>query len=164
MLLAAFDFDGYTSHYLDHRVYWMVMKRVWVGVFGCWVMLAAAAAQGASAQDKDKDKAKKDEKTVLVKGYGRRLPPEAELPGDSTTEGTVTVGGQTIAYKAVAGTLTVGSTDAQDATAGSASCCRNGREAAGQGQAGGGAGDGADVLRGVLQEGRGAGAAGDVPV
>jgi hypothetical protein len=28
----------------------------------------------------------------------------------------VTVGGQAIAYKAVAGTLTVGSTDAQDAT------------------------------------------------
>ena len=37
---------------------------------------------------------------------------------DSTTEGTVTVGGQTIAYKAVAGTITVGGTDPQDATLG----------------------------------------------
>ena len=37
---------------------------------------------------------------------------------DSTTEGTVTVGGQAIAYRAVAGTLTVGSTDQQDATLG----------------------------------------------
>jgi carboxypeptidase C (cathepsin A) len=34
------------------------------------------------------------------------------------TEGTVTVGGQVIAYKAVAGTLTVGSTDTQDITLG----------------------------------------------
>jgi carboxypeptidase C (cathepsin A) len=37
---------------------------------------------------------------------------------DSVTEGSVVVGGQTIAYKAVAGTITVGSTDPQDATLG----------------------------------------------
>jgi carboxypeptidase C (cathepsin A) len=37
---------------------------------------------------------------------------------DSITEGTVTVGGQAIAYKAVAGTITVGGTDPQDATLG----------------------------------------------
>lgn len=37
-----------------------------------------------------------------------------ENPPDSTTEGSVTVGGQTISYHAVAGTLTVGSSDAQD--------------------------------------------------
>ena len=46
------------------------------------------------------------------------MTPEAELPADSTTEGSVTVGGQAIAYKAVAGTLTVGSTDGQDAMLG----------------------------------------------
>jgi carboxypeptidase C (cathepsin A) len=40
------------------------------------------------------------------------------LPSDSTTEGTVSVGGKSIAYTAVAGLLTVGSTDAQDATIG----------------------------------------------
>jgi carboxypeptidase C (cathepsin A) len=39
-------------------------------------------------------------------------------PADSITEGTVTVGGQAIAYKAVAGTLTVGATNAQDAMLG----------------------------------------------
>jgi carboxypeptidase C (cathepsin A) len=88
----------------------MVMKRVWVGVFACGAMVSALAAV---AQDKDKDK--KDEK-VMVKGTA--VPPEAELPGDSTTSGSVTVGGQVIAYKAVAGTLTVGSTDAQDAMLG----------------------------------------------
>jgi carboxypeptidase C (cathepsin A) len=42
----------------------------------------------------------------------------AAPPGDSVTEGSVTVGGQPIAYKAVAGTLTVGSTDVQDAMIG----------------------------------------------
>jgi carboxypeptidase C (cathepsin A) len=39
-------------------------------------------------------------------------------PADSITEGTVTVGGQAIAYKAVAGTLTVGATNSQDAMIG----------------------------------------------
>lgn len=47
--------------------------------------------------------------------------PAASNPGitpDSITEGTVTAGGQTIAYRAVAGTITVGATDSQDATLG----------------------------------------------
>jgi carboxypeptidase C (cathepsin A) len=45
--------------------------------------------------------------------------PEAVgAPADSITEGTVTVGGQAIAYKAVAGTLTVGATNSQDALLG----------------------------------------------
>jgi carboxypeptidase C (cathepsin A) len=44
-------------------------------------------------------------------------PPANAIP-DSTTEGTVTVAGQRIAYTAVVGTLTVGSTDAQDAMLG----------------------------------------------
>jgi carboxypeptidase C (cathepsin A) len=35
---------------------------------------------------------------------------------DSITEGTVTVSGQAVVYRAVAGTITVGATDAQDAT------------------------------------------------
>ena len=42
----------------------------------------------------------------------------AEIPADSVTEGSVTVGGQAISYRAVAGTLTVGATDAQDAMLG----------------------------------------------
>src|ERR1700733_13420876 len=40
------------------------------------------------------------------------------VEADSTTEGSVTVGGQAIAYTAVAGTLTVGSSDGQDAMLG----------------------------------------------
>ena len=40
----------------------------------------------------------------------RRLFP----PPDSITENTVTIGGQKVAYQAVAGTITVGATDAYD--------------------------------------------------
>ena len=90
----------------------MMMKRVWISVCACGVMVAAVSSLGA--QDK-KDSDKKDEK-VVVKGAA--VTPEAELPGDSRTEGSVTVGGQAIAYTAVAGTLTVGSTDSQDAMIG----------------------------------------------
>ncbi|MGC1297799.1 MAG: peptidase S10 [Alloacidobacterium sp.] len=47
------------------------------------------------------------------------LPPAAPAPApDSTTEGSVTAGGAQIAYRAVAGTITVGATDEQDAQLG----------------------------------------------
>ncbi len=42
-------------------------------------------------------------------------PPAARPPADSTTSGTVEVGGQRISYQAVVGIITVGSTEAQDA-------------------------------------------------
>ncbi len=41
-----------------------------------------------------------------------------EVPADSITEGSVKVGGQSIDYRAIAGTLTVGSSDPQDAMIG----------------------------------------------
>src|SRR5258708_35531706 len=44
--------------------------------------------------------------------------PATPTTPDSITEGSVTVGGQAIAYKAIAGTLTVGGSDPQDATIG----------------------------------------------
>ena len=91
----------------------MGLGRGWIGALACGLMLVAVSAQGA--QDKKDDDKKKDEK-VVVKGSA--VASEAELPGDSNTEGSVTVGGQAIAYKAVAGTLTVGSTDGQDAMLG----------------------------------------------
>jgi carboxypeptidase C (cathepsin A) len=43
---------------------------------------------------------------------------EKAPPTEVTTQGTVTVGGEKIAYTAIAGTLTVGSTDIQDAQLG----------------------------------------------
>src|SRR5438045_3015351 len=68
------------------------------------LVLAAVCATGV-AQDKDKSKDKE-------------APPAAQTvaPPDSSTESTVTIGGQALAYKAIAGTITVGSTAAQDAT------------------------------------------------
>ncbi len=45
-------------------------------------------------------------------------PAEPAPPADSTTQGSVDVGGQHIAYTAIAGTITVGSTDEQDAQLG----------------------------------------------
>ena len=91
----------------------MGLGRVWMGALACGVMLAGVPAQGGQ-QKKDNDK--KDDEKVVVKGSA--VAPEAELPGDSTTDGSVTLDGQAIAYKAVAGTLTVGSTDPQDAMLG----------------------------------------------
>jgi carboxypeptidase C (cathepsin A) len=88
----------------------MMKNRVWTGV----CVLALLVSSGW-AQDKKTDDKKKDEK-VVVKGTPAAA--EAELPGDSTTDGSVTVGGQAIAYRAVAGSLTVGSTDSQDAMIG----------------------------------------------
>ncbi|MFZ0630371.1 MAG: peptidase S10 [Acidobacteriaceae bacterium] len=54
------------------------------------------------------------------RGGGAGTPPAASASTvaapDAVTEGSVTINGQPIAYKAVAGTITVGATDAQDAT------------------------------------------------
>jgi len=61
------------------------------------------------AQDQGKEK-------VVVAGTPASTP--APPRPDSTTEGTVTIGGQPVEYRAVAGTLTVGSSDSQDATLG----------------------------------------------
>jgi carboxypeptidase C (cathepsin A) len=47
-----------------------------------------------------------------------KIIPTPDAPSDSTTEGSIKVGGQTIEYRAVAGSLTVGSTDPQDAMIG----------------------------------------------
>ena len=57
--------------------------------------------------------------TTFRKPSPTQLPrlPSAVAP-DSTTEGTVTAGGAAIAYKAVAGTITVGATEEQDAQLG----------------------------------------------
>jgi carboxypeptidase C (cathepsin A) len=60
-----------------------------------------APATKAAAADKASDKAV-----------------EKALPAEVTTQGTVNVGGKQIAYTAIAGTLTVGSNDAQDAQLG----------------------------------------------
>jgi carboxypeptidase C (cathepsin A) len=59
------------------------------------------------AADKTADKAATADKAT-----------EKAQPADVTTQGTVTVAGEKIAYTAIAGTITVGSTDIQDAQLG----------------------------------------------
>jgi carboxypeptidase C (cathepsin A) len=90
----------------------MSRNLLWKSV-SCGVLAAVAFAAGAQ-EKKDSDK-KKDQKLVVT---GTPVVEAAEPPVDSTTEGSVTVGGQKIVYSAVAGTLTVGSSDSQDAMLG----------------------------------------------
>ncbi|HME07906.1 MAG TPA: hypothetical protein VKG25_12700 [Bryobacteraceae bacterium] len=71
----------------------------------------------ALAQDKAQQAAhEKGEQRVAV--MATPLVPPPIPPADSTTTGSVIVGGQPIAYRAVAGTITVGATDQQDALLG----------------------------------------------
>jgi carboxypeptidase C (cathepsin A) len=87
----------------------MAIWRSYASRFALLTLAAACAASSACvAQDKP------EEKTVASSAPSS-VPQTAAEP-DSTTEGTVTVGGQAIDYKALAGTLTVGATDAEDAT------------------------------------------------
>jgi carboxypeptidase C (cathepsin A) len=58
-----------------------------------------------------------DDKTA-AKSATQEKTTEAAPPADSTTQGSIDVGGQHIAYTAIAGTVTVGSTDEQDAQLG----------------------------------------------
>lgn len=62
----------------------------------------------------------KSEKTVTTTTTTAAAEPTkvTALPPDSTTDGTVTVGGKKIDYKAVAGLITVGANDTQDAMLG----------------------------------------------
>jgi carboxypeptidase C (cathepsin A) len=68
------------------------------------------------AQDPDKNNP--GTKVVVTATPAPPMPPAVPVQPDSITEGSVTVGGQAIAYRAVAGTLTVGATDPQDALLG----------------------------------------------
>jgi carboxypeptidase C (cathepsin A) len=77
--------------------------RLSTAVFAAVLLLSTAAR----ADDKTEAKPAAQDKTA-----------ETAPPADSTTEGAVDAGGQHIAYTAVAGTITVGATDAQDAQLG----------------------------------------------
>ncbi len=75
--------------------------------------LASSAAAQAPAQQ---EKPKPAEKAATPAKPAE--PAVAPAPPDSISENSVTVGGQKIAYRAVAGTITVGATDAEDAMLG----------------------------------------------
>ena len=79
------------------------------------ILVLASAVSGLYAQQPDKSKLKTEK--VVVEGMPATSAPALAVP-DSTTENTVTVGGQKIAYKAIAGTITVGYNDAFDSMLG----------------------------------------------
>jgi carboxypeptidase C (cathepsin A) len=77
-------------------------------------LLAAPLAIAQSPKD-EKPKSPEFAKSDTAKSEPAK---SAELPADSITDGSVTIGGQPIDYRAIAGTLTVGSSDSQDAMIG----------------------------------------------
>jgi carboxypeptidase C (cathepsin A) len=80
-------------------------------------MVPTVGVSLAVAQQKDAKTPKTEKVVVEGKPADGAVPPPPPQP-DSTTENTVTVGGQKIAYKAVAGIITVGATDSYDAMLG----------------------------------------------
>src|ERR1035441_9116208 len=59
-----------------------------------------------------------DDTTAATKSGAADKTPEKMPPAEVTTQGTVDAAGQHIAYTAIAGTITVGATDAQDSQLG----------------------------------------------
>ena len=77
--------------------------------------LACFSAMTARGQEKNAVKDKGEQRVAVM---ATPIAPPQVPPADSITSGSVTVGGQPIAYRAVAGTITVGATDQQDALLG----------------------------------------------
>ena len=87
--------------------------RLPLASFTLATLLAATAA--SSAQERP---APERTSPVAPAPAGRALTVPPMATPDSMTDGSVTAGGQTIAYRAIAGTITVGATEPQDATLG----------------------------------------------
>jgi carboxypeptidase C (cathepsin A) len=94
----------------------LTTQRVFAAVFAAALLALpgsvlamddAAATKAATDKSADKSTDKSAEKAA-----------EKPLPADVTTQGEVTASGQHIAYNAIAGTITVGATDIQDAQLG----------------------------------------------
>jgi carboxypeptidase C (cathepsin A) len=73
-----------------------------------WMLVLAAICGSSQAAYADKEASSRERSDQVDPALQRPLEP------DSQTEGSVTVNGHAIAYKAIAGTLAVGATDAQD--------------------------------------------------
>jgi len=85
--------------------------RIFTRPLAALVSASLFLAASANAQDDKTAKPATTEKTA-------EKPAEPAPPPDSTTQGAIDVGGQHIVYTAIAGTVTVGSTDGQDAQLG----------------------------------------------
>src|ERR1039458_4521702 len=87
--------------------FWRPRMRISTRLFAAtFAMALLPVSTLVRAQDDAKPAAKTDK------------PAEKAPPSEVTTQGTIDAGGQHIAYSAIAGTLTVGATDVQDAQLG----------------------------------------------
>src|SRR5277367_497411 len=82
----------------------------------CAAVTMALVYPGVGQEKAQPDKSAPAAQRVVV--MATPLAPPQTPPADSTTTGSVMAGGQSIAYRAVAGTITVGATDQQDALLG----------------------------------------------
>src|ERR1039458_2896893 len=96
--------------------FWRPRMRISTRLFAAtFAMALLPVSTLVRAQDDAKPAAKTDK------------PAEKASPSEVTTQGTIDAGGEHIAYSAIAGTLTVGATDVQDAQQiGRASCRERG--------------------------------------
>ena len=85
-----------------------------------WVLAAALAGVVLVVPDKTHAVDDAPTKAAADKSTDKSAEKAAEkpAPADVTTQGEVTANGQHIAYSAIAGTITVGATDEQDAQLG----------------------------------------------
>jgi carboxypeptidase C (cathepsin A) len=87
-------------------------------LFAATLFSAALLASPALAFAQDDEATTKSSAADKTAGKSGDKPAEKAPPAEITTQGTVDVAGQHIAYTAAAGTLTVGATDVQDAQLG----------------------------------------------
>ncbi len=95
--------------FLNSRDVFLHSRGVKAGLLAATLLLATSAAPAQSVPSGEAPAAA----PIAVPA---QQPLQHALPPDSISEGTVTVAGKAIAYKAVAGLLRVGATDEQDAT------------------------------------------------
>jgi carboxypeptidase C (cathepsin A) len=93
----------------------MVMVRRLLAGVECAAMLGSALSLAATSRAQAPDHTQTMTTSTTVSAEPDKKPGAA---ADAMSEGTVTVGAKTIAYKAIAGLITVGSNDAQDAQLG----------------------------------------------
>jgi carboxypeptidase C (cathepsin A) len=90
------------------------MNQIWSRLIVSVIIVCALPVQPMAAQDKKEN----DKKNDTAAAAGTPSAPQTVVTPDAVTEKTINAGGQTITYRAVAGTLTVGSNDVQEAMLG----------------------------------------------
>ncbi len=133
-----------------------VFTRRFGALLGAALLISCALIFSFSLRAQEDKAAAKSTLTATVTATTDKPADTAAPPADSTTQGSIDVGGQHIAYTAMAGTITVGSTDDQDAQLGADGKPQPGSQLAlnRSNEPEGCNCCGANVLRGIFQERR----------